>query len=412
MPGRVGRSRRPARRPLPRRVGRRGAASRTSSPVSASSPRTSRRRRSCGSRAGCATCSPDAFGAYLRQHGRQPRPLALPPRRRAAAATPTASRPKPCSANVASEARPVPTTRRRLWAALQALPARQREAIVCRFYLDMSEAADRRRARRAGRNREVGDVARARDVARRAGIGAAVTMDDFESELRRTLRRPRRRRCPTRTTRRRKSVARVRRRRAVKQRRVRAADRAGRRRGSVAAVAGVAGRDDSKRDRVTTCPVDDDRRPNATRHRTTAVGAGGRTADVPGSGTDARYAGAAGHRAPSSRRRRSGDVSAVWRRTRGRPTRATSSSVRRTGRVSTQFARMATTASVVYPSAATPGRVPSPTTRRSRSRTVTWSVGRLPVSPRADCVAIIADYIACVALGLSARVLAGGTVRG
>ena len=37
-----------------------------------------------------------------------------------------------------------PDARERLWAALQLLPVQQREAIVCRFYFDMSEqqAAD------------------------------------------------------------------------------------------------------------------------------------------------------------------------------------------------------------------------------------------------------------------------------
>ena len=85
--------------------------------------------------------SPDAFGAYLRRtvvnlahshfrHARVQRRYAerieadAEFRRRASEST---------SASTDSD------TREDLWLALQSLPARQREVIVCRFYLDMSE---------------------------------------------------------------------------------------------------------------------------------------------------------------------------------------------------------------------------------------------------------------------------------
>ena len=85
--------------------------------------------------------SPDAFGAYLRQtvvnlvrsHYRHTRVqrryadrIAADAERRRAAGE---------AASDASEADACGD----VWSALQALPARQREAIVCRFYLDMSE---------------------------------------------------------------------------------------------------------------------------------------------------------------------------------------------------------------------------------------------------------------------------------
>ena len=56
--------------------------------------------------------------------------------------TPTASKPKRCGAGPAAEAasaRSDAETRDELWVALLKLPVQQREAIVCRFYLDMSE---------------------------------------------------------------------------------------------------------------------------------------------------------------------------------------------------------------------------------------------------------------------------------
>ena len=85
--------------------------------------------------------SPDAFGAYLRQtvvnlvrsyfrHARVQRRYAD----RIEAEAVERQR--------ASEASSTPSdsdSRDRLWAELQLLPVRQREAIVCRFYLDMSE---------------------------------------------------------------------------------------------------------------------------------------------------------------------------------------------------------------------------------------------------------------------------------
>jgi RNA polymerase sigma factor (sigma-70 family) len=83
---------------------------------------------------------PDAFAAYLRQtvvnlvrshqrHARVQRKYADRIESEA-----TLSR----QANEASGATDT-EMRAQLWEALQALPVRQREAIVCRFYLDMSE---------------------------------------------------------------------------------------------------------------------------------------------------------------------------------------------------------------------------------------------------------------------------------
>jgi RNA polymerase sigma-70 factor (sigma-E family) len=85
--------------------------------------------------------SPDAFGAYLRQtvvnlvrsHYRHARVQRRYADRIGAAAE---------MHRQAAEAPSLSTdaaTREELWDALQALPARQREAIVCRFYLDLSE---------------------------------------------------------------------------------------------------------------------------------------------------------------------------------------------------------------------------------------------------------------------------------
>jgi RNA polymerase sigma factor (sigma-70 family) len=85
--------------------------------------------------------SPDAFGAYLRRtvvnlvrsHFRHARVE----RRYADRVESEAERRR--EANEASSATTDADTRDELWSALQALPVRQREAIVCRFYLDLSE---------------------------------------------------------------------------------------------------------------------------------------------------------------------------------------------------------------------------------------------------------------------------------
>jgi RNA polymerase sigma-70 factor (sigma-E family) len=85
--------------------------------------------------------SPDAFGAYLRQtvvnlvrsHFRHARVE----RRYADRVESDAERRR--EANEASSTSTDADTRDELWRALQALPARQREAIVCRYYLDLSE---------------------------------------------------------------------------------------------------------------------------------------------------------------------------------------------------------------------------------------------------------------------------------
>jgi RNA polymerase sigma-70 factor (sigma-E family) len=85
--------------------------------------------------------SPDAFGAYLRQtvvnlvrsHFRHARVE----RRYADRVESDAERRR--DANEASSTSTDADTRDELWSALQALPARQREAIVCRYYLDLSE---------------------------------------------------------------------------------------------------------------------------------------------------------------------------------------------------------------------------------------------------------------------------------
>jgi RNA polymerase sigma-70 factor (sigma-E family) len=84
--------------------------------------------------------SPDAFAAYLRQtvvnlvrsHFRHARVE----RRYADRVESDAEQRRQASeASSATDA----DTRDELWRALQALPVRQREAIVCRFYLDLSE---------------------------------------------------------------------------------------------------------------------------------------------------------------------------------------------------------------------------------------------------------------------------------
>jgi RNA polymerase sigma factor (sigma-70 family) len=84
--------------------------------------------------------SPDAFAAYLRQtvvnlvrsHFRHARVE----RRYADRVESDAEQRRQASeASSATDA----GTRDELWRALQALPVRQREAIVCRFYLDLSE---------------------------------------------------------------------------------------------------------------------------------------------------------------------------------------------------------------------------------------------------------------------------------
>lgn len=85
--------------------------------------------------------SPDAFGAYLRRtvvnlvrsHFRHARVE----RRYADRVESEAERRR--EANEAASATTDTDTRDELWSALQALPVRQREAIVCRFYLDLSE---------------------------------------------------------------------------------------------------------------------------------------------------------------------------------------------------------------------------------------------------------------------------------
>jgi len=85
--------------------------------------------------------SPDAFGAYLRRtvvnlvrsHYRHARVE----RRYADRVESDAARRR--EASEASSSATDADTRDELWSALQLLPARQREAIVCRFYLDLSE---------------------------------------------------------------------------------------------------------------------------------------------------------------------------------------------------------------------------------------------------------------------------------
>jgi RNA polymerase sigma-70 factor (sigma-E family) len=85
--------------------------------------------------------SPDAFGAYLRQtvvnlvrsHFRHERVE----RRYADRVESEAARRRETT-EAASRSTEL-ETRDELWSALQALPARQREAIVCRYYLDLSE---------------------------------------------------------------------------------------------------------------------------------------------------------------------------------------------------------------------------------------------------------------------------------
>jgi RNA polymerase sigma factor (sigma-70 family) len=85
--------------------------------------------------------SPDAFGAYLRRtvvnlvrsHYRHARVE----RRYADRVESDAARRREVS-EASSSAADV-ETREELWSALQALPVRQREAIVCRFYLDLTE---------------------------------------------------------------------------------------------------------------------------------------------------------------------------------------------------------------------------------------------------------------------------------
>jgi RNA polymerase sigma-70 factor (sigma-E family) len=85
--------------------------------------------------------SPDAFGAYLRQtvvnlvrsHYRHARVQ----RRYADRIAADAERRR--EAGEASSEAFDADARGELWTALRALPSRQREAIVCRFYLDMSE---------------------------------------------------------------------------------------------------------------------------------------------------------------------------------------------------------------------------------------------------------------------------------
>jgi RNA polymerase sigma-70 factor (sigma-E family) len=83
--------------------------------------------------------SPDAFPAYLqrtvvnlvRSHYRH-----SDVRRRHAERIRYAAEQQRAASEAASVADDIDE---RLWAALEALPARQREVIVCRFYLDMSE---------------------------------------------------------------------------------------------------------------------------------------------------------------------------------------------------------------------------------------------------------------------------------
>jgi RNA polymerase sigma factor (sigma-70 family) len=85
--------------------------------------------------------SPDAFGAYLRQtvvnlvrsHYRHARVE----RRYADRVESDAARLR--EARETSSSTTDADTRDELWSALQLLPIRQREAIVCRFYLDLSE---------------------------------------------------------------------------------------------------------------------------------------------------------------------------------------------------------------------------------------------------------------------------------
>jgi RNA polymerase sigma-70 factor (sigma-E family) len=84
---------------------------------------------------------PDAFGAYLRRtvvnlvrsHFRHARVQRRYADRIEAEAEQRRQTEELSATGADSE------TREHVWAALQALPARQREAIVCRFYLDMSE---------------------------------------------------------------------------------------------------------------------------------------------------------------------------------------------------------------------------------------------------------------------------------
>jgi RNA polymerase sigma-70 factor (sigma-E family) len=85
--------------------------------------------------------SPEAFGAYLRQtvvnlvrsHYRHARVQRRYADRIEAAAE--LHRQAAEAASISTDA----ASREQLWDALRALPVRQREAIVCRFYLDLSE---------------------------------------------------------------------------------------------------------------------------------------------------------------------------------------------------------------------------------------------------------------------------------
>ncbi len=78
---------------------------------------------------------PDAFGAYLRQAVVN---AVRSHYRRQAVADRYTARVAPMSQRDVYT-NPDSETRDMLWDALQILPERQREAIVCRFYLDMSE---------------------------------------------------------------------------------------------------------------------------------------------------------------------------------------------------------------------------------------------------------------------------------
>ena len=114
--------------------------------------------------------NPDAFGAYLRQtvvnlarsHFRHARVQ----RRYAARVEADAEMRR--AAGEASSAMHDPGGHDDLWRALGELPVRQREAIVCRFYLDMSEEQTADTLPRGRRHREVGDVTRPADAPRDA----------------------------------------------------------------------------------------------------------------------------------------------------------------------------------------------------------------------------------------------------
>src|SRR5690242_7592874 len=85
--------------------------------------------------------SPDAFAAYLRRtvvnlahsHFRHAR---VQRRHAARVESDAEQRQQAVEASSASDSE----TSEELWRALRALPARQREVLVCRFYLDLSEA--------------------------------------------------------------------------------------------------------------------------------------------------------------------------------------------------------------------------------------------------------------------------------